>query len=124
MEASTQRQPYRRAARNGPRAAERVGRGFVEPVRSMLTEAGEIAAFAGRAFVELPGSLRYFAEMLRQVAILITGSAIVLWAMQFTFGLTRGPEAGYIPRGYRASRYARGFRAPWPIPEAAPVLFA
>src|SRR3954451_7070906 len=124
MEASTQTQPYRRASRTGPKAAERVGRGFVEPVRSWLTEAGEIAAFAARAFVELPGSLRYFAEMLRQVAILITGSALVLLAMQFTFGLTCGNESVYVLRGYGASSYAGVFSALCPIREATPFMFA
>jgi phospholipid/cholesterol/gamma-HCH transport system permease protein len=124
MEASAQTQPYRRSARSGPNPAERVGRGFVEPVRGMLTEAGEMAAFAGRAFAELPGSLRYFAEMLRQVGILITGSAIVLWAMQFTFGLTCGTESVYILRGYGASSYAGVFSALCPIREATPFMFA
>jgi phospholipid/cholesterol/gamma-HCH transport system permease protein len=123
MEASAQTQPYRRESR-GPSAGQRVARGFVEPVRGALTEAGEIAAFAGRAFAELPGSLRYFAEMLRQVGILITGSAVVLWAMQFTFGLTCGTESVYILRGYGASSYAGVFSALCPIREATPFMFA
>lgn len=65
----------------------------------MLVEAGQIGAFAGRAFLELPATLRDSAEMMRQVALLITGSAIVLWAMQFTFGLTCGNESGSMRIG-------------------------
>jgi phospholipid/cholesterol/gamma-HCH transport system permease protein len=124
MEASTHTQPYRRPARTAPGGLDRIGRGFVEPVRSLLSEAGEIAAFAGRAFIELPGSLRYFSEMLRQVGILITGSALVLLAMQFTFGLTCGNESVYVLRGYGASSYAGVFSALCPIREATPFMFA
>jgi phospholipid/cholesterol/gamma-HCH transport system permease protein len=123
MEASTQTQPYRRASRSGE-SAHRVARGFADPVRSVLSEAGDIAAFAGRAFVELPGSLRYFSEMLRQVGVLIMGSAIVLLAMQFTFGLTCGNESVYVLRGYGASSYAGVFSALCPIREATPFMFA
>ena len=67
---------------------------------------------------------RYSAEMLRQVGILITGSAIVLWAMQFTFGLTCGNESVYVLRGYGASSYAGVFSALCPIREATPFMFA
>jgi len=101
-----------------------MAKGFVEPVRSLLTEAGQMAAFGGRAFVELGGAFRYSAEMLRQVGILITGSAIVLWGMQFTFGLTCGNESVYVLRGYGASSYAGVFSALCPIREATPFMFA
>jgi phospholipid/cholesterol/gamma-HCH transport system permease protein len=122
MGASAQTQPYRRASRNAP--VQRVGRGFAEPVRGILTEAGEMASFAVRAFTQMPGSLRYSAEMLRQVGILITGSALVLWAMQFTFGLTCGNESVYVLRGYGASSYAGVFSALCPLREATPFMFA
>jgi len=127
MEASAQTAAYRRpggASDKGPNAAQRLGHGFAEPVRNILTESGEIAAFGVRAFTEIPGSLRYFAEMLRQVGILITGSAAVLLAMQFTFGLTCGTESVYILRGYGASSYAGVFSALCPIREATPFMFA
>lgn len=125
MEASTHTAPYRRprgeAANDG---LARVARGFTEPVRKMLLESGEIARFAGRSFVEIPGSLRYFSEMMRQLGTLITGSVLVLLAMQFTFGLTCGNESVYILRGYGASSYAGVFSALCPIREATPFMFA
>jgi len=126
MEASANTAPYRRpAAENkAPNGFQRIGHGFAEPVRDTLTEAGEIAAFGVRAFTEIPGSLRYFAEMLRQVGVLITGSALVLLAMQFTFGLTCGNESVYVLRGYGASSYAGVFSALCPIREATPFMFA
>ncbi|WP_354697505.1 hypothetical protein DSM112329_03136 [Paraconexibacter sp. AEG42_29] len=124
MEASTVTSPYRRQRAGGSEASSRLAKGFSEPVRNSLTEAGEMAQFAGRAFVEIPGSLRYFSEMLRQLGMLITGSALVLLAMQFTFGLTCGNESVYILRGYGASSYAGVFSALCPIREATPFMFA
>ncbi|MCW3014689.1 MAG: hypothetical protein JWO02_1781 [Solirubrobacterales bacterium] len=124
MEASTHTAPYRRPSAAGGESVNRLVTGFSEPVRNLLTEAGEMAQFAGRAFVEIPGSLRYFSEMLRQMGMLITGSALVLLAMQFTFGLTCGNESVYILRGYGASSYAGVFSALCPIREATPFMFA
>jgi phospholipid/cholesterol/gamma-HCH transport system permease protein len=124
MEASTHTAPYRRPSAAGSESASRLKKGFTEPVQNILSEAGEMAQFAGRAFVEIPGSLRYFSEMLRQMGMLITGSAMVLLAMQFTFGLTCGNESVYILRGYGASSYAGVFSALCPVREATPFMFA
>ncbi|EHN10998.1 protein of unknown function DUF140 [Patulibacter medicamentivorans] len=126
MEAGVQPSPYepRRRRPTRPSGLERFANGFVDPVRNILVEAGQIAAFGFRAIIELPGVLRYSAEMLRQVALLITGSALVLWAMQFTFGLTCGNESVYVLRGYGASSYAGVFSALCPIREATPFMFA
>ncbi len=126
MEAGAHSSPYepRRGRPARPNGLERVANGFVDPVRNMLVEAGQIAVFGFRAILELRGVLRYSAEMLRQVSLLITGSALVLWAMQFTFGLTCGNESVYVLRGYGASSYAGVFSALCPIREATPFMFA
>jgi len=126
MEATTQTAPYRRPAKalEPVTRLDRFTRGFSEPVRRMLVETGEVAAFGGRAFIEVPGAFRYAAEMLRQVGVLITGSVLVLLAMQFTFGLTCGNEAVYVLRGYGASSYAGVLSALCPIREATPFMFA
>ena len=122
MEASAQRVPYQR--RGGAAVGGRIAKGFRDPVRGFLTEAGQMAAFGGRAFLEMRGVFRYSAETLRQVGILITGSALVLFGMQFTFGLTCGNESVYVLRGYGASSYAGVFSALCPIREATPFMFA
>jgi phospholipid/cholesterol/gamma-HCH transport system permease protein len=125
VEASAQPAAYQR---NGeaqpPGPLTRLVNGFVEPVRSGLTEAGAIAGFAATAFLELRGVLRYMSELLRQVGILITSSALVLLAMQFVFGLTCGNESVYILRGYGASSYEGVFSALCPLREATPFMFA
>ncbi len=102
----------------------RIARGFVDPVRSSLEEAGRISGFGVQAFVEMRGVFRYTAETLRQVGILITGSALVLLAMQFMFGLTCGNESVYVLRGYGASSYEGVFAALCPLREATPFMFA
>jgi phospholipid/cholesterol/gamma-HCH transport system permease protein len=125
VEATAQPAAYRRGEE--PRRDSLLGRlahGFVDPVRSSLEEAGRIAGFGLSAIVELRGVLRYTSEMLRQVGILITGSALVLLAMQFVFGLTCGNESVYVLRGYGASSYEGVFAAICPLREATPFMFA
>jgi phospholipid/cholesterol/gamma-HCH transport system permease protein len=125
VEASAQPAAYQRSGEASPPGPlTRLVNGFVEPVRSGLTEAGEMAGFAASAFLEMRGVLRYTSEMLRQVGILITGSALVLVAMQFVFGLTCGNESVYILRGYGASSYEGVFSALCPLREATPFMFA
>jgi phospholipid/cholesterol/gamma-HCH transport system permease protein len=125
VEASAQPAAYERAVEpKSPGPLARLANGFAEPVRSSLTEAGEMAGFAANAFVELRGVLRYTSELFRQVGILITGSALVLLAMQFTFGLTCGNESVYVLRGYGASSYEGVFSALCPLREATPFMFA
>jgi phospholipid/cholesterol/gamma-HCH transport system permease protein len=125
VEASAQPAAYQRSETpQPPGSLTRLVNGFVEPVRSGLTEAGAIAGFAASAFLEMRGVLRYASEMLRQVGILITGSALVLIAMQFVFGLTCGNESVYILRGYGASSYEGVFSALCPLREATPFMFA
>jgi phospholipid/cholesterol/gamma-HCH transport system permease protein len=125
VEASAQPAGFERAREpKPPGPLARLAHGFANPVRSSLTEAGSIAGFALNAFVELRGVFRYTSELFRQVGILITGSALVLLAMQFTFGLTCGNESVYVLRGYGASSYEGVFSAICPLREATPFMFA
>jgi phospholipid/cholesterol/gamma-HCH transport system permease protein len=125
MEAAAQPETYRRGEE--PRRASPLGRlanGFADPVRSSLEEAGRIAGFGASAISGMPGTFRYASEILRQVGILITGSALVLLGMQFVFGLTCGNESVYVLRGYGASSYEGVFAAICPLREATPFMFA
>ena len=124
MEASPQPASYRRGEASAPSPLGRLAHGFTDPVRETLQEAGRISGFGLTAFAELRGVFRYTAEMLRQVGILITGSALVLLGMQFVFGLTCGNESVYVLRGYGASSYEGVFAALCPLREATPFMFA
>lgn len=56
-------------------------------VRAFLTEAGDLAAFSGRSLRGLAGTPRYAAEALRQAAILIRGTTLLMFAMNGLFGV-------------------------------------
>lgn len=119
--------PARRRRHHGPapeRAARRLARGLSGPVRSIVHEAGEIAAFTGRVLLELRGVTRYTSEILRQAGILILGSALVIWGMQFIVGMECAIESNYVLRGYGATTYS-GVVTSWcAVREMAPYMFA
>jgi phospholipid/cholesterol/gamma-HCH transport system permease protein len=93
------------------------------PVKAVLYETGELAAFIGRALVELRGVPRYAAEVLRQAGILIVGTAAILWFMEFVMGTTCATEADYVLRGYGAVAYTGVFTEFCGLREMAPYMF-
>lgn len=107
MEASSQpaSQPLGAFTEPPATASRRLSRGFGDPARGVLEEAGEMAAFVFRTIVELPGVWRYTGEILRQFGLLVTGSAAVIWFMEFMVGTMCGTEANYVLRGYGATAY-------------------
>jgi phospholipid/cholesterol/gamma-HCH transport system permease protein len=119
MEASTVRAPRPLASSTFDVARE----GFVGPVRGVLTEAGEMGRFIYLALLELRGVWRYSAEILRQVGILITGSAVVIVGMESLVGLMCGTEANYVLRGYGATAYSGVFTAWCSVREMAPYMW-
>ncbi|GAC1530881.1 MAG: ABC transporter permease [Thermoleophilaceae bacterium] len=60
---------------------------------------------------------------LRQAGILILGSAIVIWTLCFTLGLTCGIEGAYFNRSVGAPAYAGVFSAWCDLREAIPYAF-
>jgi phospholipid/cholesterol/gamma-HCH transport system permease protein len=103
--------------------AEEAWGNFAGPVGGVLREMGDIAAFMGRAFVELRGTGRYAAEIFRQAGILIVGSALIIWFMEFIMGLECATEADYVLRGYGATAYSGVFTAYCGIREMAPYMW-
>ncbi len=122
MDASTFRAPRSRAPQ-APGAAAEVAEGLVSPLRSVAREAGEFGAFVGRTVVEVPGSFRYTAEILRQAGILISGTALVIWFMQFVMGTTCGMEGNYVLRGYGASAYSGVLTGVCAVREMGPYMW-
>jgi phospholipid/cholesterol/gamma-HCH transport system permease protein len=102
---------------------DRLARGFVGPIRNWLLELGEMATFIWQAIGEVRGVMRYTAELTRQIGLLITGSALVLLAMQFIMGLSCGNESVYVMRGYGAAAYSGVFSALCTIRETVPFMF-
>ena len=123
MEASNNRAPRLRGEMSDPSAGQLLGKGFKTPVQSVLKEAAEIGVFFGRTIAELRGVWRYSAEILRQVGILITGSAAIICFMTFLMGTTCGSEANYVLRGYGAVQYSGVFTSYCAIREMIPYMW-
>jgi len=86
-------------------ASRRLGRGLSAPVSSVFREIGGLLQFSGEAVWSLRGVWRYSSEVLRQVGILILGSALVVWGGVFIFSMQCGLESNYIFRSFGASGY-------------------
>jgi phospholipid/cholesterol/gamma-HCH transport system permease protein len=93
--------------------------------RDWLASLGEISRFGGRvmAIVYSGRVFTFFGESLRQAGILIVGSALVIWGLIFTLGLTCGIEGAYLLRAQGAPAYAGVFAAWCDLREIAPYAF-
>jgi phospholipid/cholesterol/gamma-HCH transport system permease protein len=117
------RAPRLRGEMAGPPAGERFTTGLLAPVRAALREAADIGVFTWRTLVELRGVWRYTAEILRQCALLITGSAAIICFMTFLMGTTCGSEANYVLRGYGATVYSGVFTSYCAVREMIPYMW-
>lgn len=107
----------------GPSLVTEAGAGFVSPIRAALTESYEIGTFFGRTLVELPRVSRYTGEILRQIGILIAGSALIMCFMTFMMGTVCGLEADYVLRGYGATAYSGVFTSYCGVREMVPYMW-
>jgi len=78
----------------------------VERLRGPAREVGDLARFSAQAIVAISGTVRYFAEMLRQCAVLVLGSAIVLIALNLVIGGECGLFITYLTRPLGASSFS------------------
>src|SRR5215218_3468874 len=99
--------------------------GWLALPRDWLASLGEIARFCGRTMglVYSGRVLPFFGEALRQAGILILGSAVVIWGLVFTLGLTCGIEGAYLLRAQGAPAYAGVFSAWCDLREIMPYAF-
>jgi phospholipid/cholesterol/gamma-HCH transport system permease protein len=121
MEAASVRAP--RPIQAQPSLGDAAARGFTGPVRNVLRTAGDMGMFSLRAMAEVPRSFKYSAEILRQVGILIAGSAIVIWFMTLIIGTMCATEAVYSLRGYGATAYSGAFTVLCGTREMSPYMF-
>ncbi|HEX4109757.1 MAG TPA: ABC transporter permease [Solirubrobacteraceae bacterium] len=123
MEASPFRPSRLREPGERPGAAQEAWGNFTGPLGDFLSETGELAAFTGRTLLELRGVWRYAAEIFRQAGILIVGSALVIWFMEFVMGLECATEADYVLRGYGATAYSGIFTGWCAVRECVPYMW-
>jgi phospholipid/cholesterol/gamma-HCH transport system permease protein len=90
-----------------------------------ITDAGLIIKFGGLIVRDtLSGRvLRFTAESLRQMGILIVSSTVVIWGLVFIIGLQCGIEGAYLLRSEGAPQYAGVFSAWCDLRELAPLCF-
>jgi phospholipid/cholesterol/gamma-HCH transport system permease protein len=81
-------------------------------ISSACQTVGDIAWFGFRVLLEMPLTLRsYLSEVLRQAAILIRSSGIIIWFMMFAIGAETGLQGHYILDQIGASGYVGVFTA-------------
>jgi phospholipid/cholesterol/gamma-HCH transport system permease protein len=68
----------------------------------MIRESGRMGAFAISALLSLRGVWHHAAEVLRQCCLLITGSALVIWGMEFVIGGECSLFGTYLLRAFGA----------------------
>ena len=85
--------------------------GWLAVPKDWIASFGEIVKFCSRIVADVFSLrvLRFFGETLRQAGILILGSALILWSLMFTLGLTCGIEGAYLTRSFGAPAYAGFF---------------
>src|SRR5246127_1033587 len=93
------------------------------PLLSPVREVGDMAAFAGRTVVAAPGSLRYFAEVLRQIGTLVVGTTLVLLALEAVIGGECALFFVYLVRPLGAGSFTGFFEVPCGIRELYPYMF-
>jgi phospholipid/cholesterol/gamma-HCH transport system permease protein len=121
MESSSFNQPASFIPAEPPPAEVKVVRSG--PVGNALKEAGEIAEFFGQTVIGLRRVPRYLSEVLRQAAILIRGSTIIIFAMCLFIGMTVIVFAYFLAKAVGAQDFV-GVFAGIVMPRAAvPIMF-
>jgi len=92
-------------------------------IQSALIEAGEMAEFAGATIVGLRRVPRYTSEVLRQAAILVRGSTIIIFAMVTFIGMAAVTFAYFFLRSAGASDYTGLFTGIVMPRAAVPIMF-
>jgi phospholipid/cholesterol/gamma-HCH transport system permease protein len=89
----------------------------------VLDTAGAIAAFAVRLIREAPAVRHYAGEAVRQAAIIVTGSTLVIVAIAFFAGGSCGLESSALARSFGAAPVAGGFSSWCTLREVVPFVF-
>jgi phospholipid/cholesterol/gamma-HCH transport system permease protein len=100
-----------------------VARPVTGGVRNFLVEVGDLAVFSGQALKALPTAPRFMAETLRQAAILVRGSTLVIGAMTLFIGMTQVNFAYFFLRAAGASDFTGVFSGLSTPRAAVPIMF-
>lgn len=84
---------------------------------------GDIAVFTYKALREVPRARAYGAEILRQAAIIATGSVLVIVSIAFLAGGSCGLESTALARSFGVDPVAGGFSTWCTMREVVPFVF-
>jgi phospholipid/cholesterol/gamma-HCH transport system permease protein len=91
--------------------------------RGIIETAGAIGAFAIKLGRALPYVRHYAGETIRQAAIIVTGSTLVILAIAFFAGGSCGLESSALARAFGAAPIAGGFSSWCTLREVIPFVF-
>ena len=115
--------PRTRPAAPEPKDAELSLGSAAGAVRAALTTGGEILRFSWQVTRSLPEVRAHWTEVVRQAAILVLSSALIIWAMQFVMGTMCGTEAIYTLKQVGAPIYSGIFNAWCAVRELVPYMW-
>jgi phospholipid/cholesterol/gamma-HCH transport system permease protein len=93
------------------------------PLAAATNEAGDLVGFSTRAVFGAARGLRYFAEVLRQCSILITGSTLVILGLVFVVGGECGLFTVFLLRSLGASSFSGFITSLCGVREMFPYMF-
>jgi phospholipid/cholesterol/gamma-HCH transport system permease protein len=92
-------------------------------VKNALIAGGQIARFSGQIVRSLPEVRKFWPEVFRQASILVLGSALIIWLMEFIVGTMCGTEAIYTLKQVGAPLYSGIFNAWCAVREMTPYMW-
>jgi phospholipid/cholesterol/gamma-HCH transport system permease protein len=95
----------------------------IQAIKNTLITGGQIARFSGQIIRSLPETLKYWPEIFRQAAIVVLGSALIIWLMEFIVGTMCGTEAIYTLKQVGAPLYSGIFNAWCAVREMTPYMW-
>ena len=97
---------------------------FLGSAKAFFSTYGDIARFSLDAIRQVPSAVRlYNTEVLRQTALLVLSSGLIIWAMELFVGIMCGTEASYTLKQVGAPLYSGIFAAFCAVREMAPYMW-
>ncbi|WP_375001808.1 ABC transporter permease [Aeromicrobium sp. CTD01-1L150] len=95
----------------------------LQSVKTALQTGGEIIRFSAQVTRSLPDVRTHWTEVIRQAAILILASGLIIWGMQFVMGTMCGTQAIYTLKQVGAPIYSGIFNAWCAVRELVPYMW-
>jgi phospholipid/cholesterol/gamma-HCH transport system permease protein len=91
--------------------------------RTFLESVGDILRFGKEVVLSFPDLRRYPTEVIRQTALLVLSSGLIIWLMEFVIGAQCGIEGNYVLKQIGAPLYSGIFTAWCALREMAPYMW-